>query len=139
MEAVFGEPVSAGRFSLLSGKVQGIFADSAEGTGPGSVFRTINQVVAAKFPKQKNREFSRENSEFPQRNRECPMSTGTLLLGRVLINPPCRPGAETSAFGVKPTSLSLYLMQINVVAKAIPHNSRLPEALFSKLTKLLSG
>jgi hypothetical protein len=72
-------------FSLLSGKVQGISADSAEGTCTGSAFRTINQVLAAKFPKQRNRDFSRENSECPQRNRECPMSTGTLLLGRVLI------------------------------------------------------
>jgi len=63
-------------FSLLSGKVQGISAASAAGTGSGSVFRTINQMVAAKFPTQKNRELSRENSEFPQRIRECRMSTG---------------------------------------------------------------
>ena len=65
-----------GEFSLLSGKVQGISAYSAAGMGSGPVFRTINQVFAAKFPKQKNREFSRENREFPQRIRECPMSTG---------------------------------------------------------------
>jgi hypothetical protein len=71
VEAVFGELVSC-RHSLLNGKVQGISADSAAGTGSGSVFRTINQVVAAKFPKQKNREFSRENSEFPQGIRVSP-------------------------------------------------------------------
>jgi hypothetical protein len=43
VEAVTSEPVSAGIFP-----------------------------VAAKFPKQKNREFSRENGEFPQRIREGP-------------------------------------------------------------------
>ena len=73
--------------SLFQGKIQGISADSAAGTGTGAVFRTINQVVAAKFPKQKNREFSRENSEFPQRVRECPMSTGDTPATRVLLTP----------------------------------------------------
>jgi hypothetical protein len=43
--------------SLLGGKIQGISADSASGMEFGSVIRTINQAVAAKFPKQKNREF----------------------------------------------------------------------------------
>src|SRR5680860_720524 len=60
--------------SLLRGKIQGISTDSAPETVQGSVFRTINQLVTAKFPTQQNREFSRENSEFPQRIRECRMS-----------------------------------------------------------------
>jgi len=76
VEAVTSEPVSAGKVSLLRGKVQGISADSAAGTGSGSVFWTINQAVATKFPKQKNREFSRQNSEFFQRIREGSISMG---------------------------------------------------------------
>ena len=40
--------------SLLSGKIQGIFADSAPETVRGFAFRTINQTVTAKFPNQEN-------------------------------------------------------------------------------------
>ena len=68
--------------SLLSGKIQGISADSAPETIQGSVFRTINQWVAAKFPTQWNREFFRENSEFPRRIRECRMS---MIVGQCLL------------------------------------------------------
>jgi hypothetical protein len=62
--------------SNFPGKYSEFLLETAAEAGPGSVFRTINQIVTAKFPTQKNREFSRENSEFPQRIRECPMSTG---------------------------------------------------------------
>ena len=54
--AVIGEPVSAGLNSLLLGKVQGIFAEVAEGAGSRFTFCLIDQLARARFPKLRNRE-----------------------------------------------------------------------------------
>ena len=83
--------------SLLSGKIQGISAHSAPKTVQGSVFRTINQCVKAKFPTQKNREFFRENSEFPLRIRECRMSMRGVVTHQVRLNGICRTTANIDA------------------------------------------
>jgi hypothetical protein len=64
VEAVLGEPVFVG------GKMQGISAGSAQTRGSGSVFCSINQLVMAKFPKPRNREFSRDNNELPLHIRQ---------------------------------------------------------------------
>ena len=71
--------LSLREFSLLSGKVQGISADSAAGT-VGSAFRTINQVVAAKFPRQQNREFSRREQRISAAYRGMPHEARAPLL-----------------------------------------------------------
>jgi hypothetical protein len=65
VEAVVGEPVSV-RVSLLSGKIQGNFADLAAKEGRWLGFPTISQLVTPKFPTHLNREFSGANRElFP--------------------------------------------------------------------------
>jgi hypothetical protein len=58
VEAVIGELVSASHF-----KIQGTFADLASKTRLGSVFAHVDQRVAAKFPKHRNREFFGTNRE----------------------------------------------------------------------------
>jgi len=88
---------SPNAYSLFSGKIQGISADSAPGTGSGSVFRTINQVVAAKFPTQKNREFSRENSECPQHIKE--LEPFELVGPRGLLRGSCENPSTDGIFG----------------------------------------
>ena len=56
--------------SLLSGKIQGNFADLAAKTGRRLGFPTIDQRVAHKFPKHLNRELFRRNREFRDGNRD---------------------------------------------------------------------
>jgi hypothetical protein len=52
--------------SLLSGKIQGNFADLAAKAGRGLGFPTISQLLTLKFPTHQNREFCRANRElFP--------------------------------------------------------------------------
>ena len=58
VEAVIGELVSKGN-SLITGKIQGIFANLASRPGRSFVFGYINQSLAAKFPMHKNRVFFR--------------------------------------------------------------------------------
>jgi hypothetical protein len=63
VEAVIGELVSKGD-SLITGKIQGIFANLAPKPGRGFVLRHIDQCLAAKFPARKNREFFPSIREF---------------------------------------------------------------------------
>ena len=67
--AVFGERLS-GSNSLLSGKIQGNFADLTAKTGRRLDFPTISQLVTPKFPTHLNREFSGTNRECFPHSRE---------------------------------------------------------------------
>ena len=53
--------LSQWEFSLLSGKIQGTFADLASKTRLGSVIAHVNQRVTAKFPAHRDREFFAAN------------------------------------------------------------------------------
>ena len=94
MGAVIGELVSKGN-SLITGKIQGIFANLAPSRAGGLIFEHIDQRLAAKFPARKNREFFPSIRDFKvddqgtgeRKNRlldcstvcECRMSTAALL------------------------------------------------------------
>jgi hypothetical protein len=61
--AVIGERLS-GFKSLLSGKIQGNFADLAAKARREISFPSISQLLTPKFPTHPNREFSGANREF---------------------------------------------------------------------------
>ena len=57
--------------SLISGKIQGIFADLAAKAGRRLGFPTMSQLVTPKFPTHLNREFCAANRElFPAEQRK---------------------------------------------------------------------
>jgi hypothetical protein len=60
------ERLSAGQNSLITGKIQGNFADLTAKAGRRLDFPTISQLITPKFPAHLNREFYRANRElFP--------------------------------------------------------------------------
>jgi hypothetical protein len=76
----YGEPVS-GSNSLISGKIQGIFADLGSKPGGCLSFRYISQSLAAKFPTHENREFFGANREFGFRYQ----GTYAALFARLIV------------------------------------------------------
>ena len=70
VDAVLREPVSAG-ISLLTGKIQGIFAYFSRLRSYRTGFQLLIQWIKDNFPKNLNRESFLDNRECFLDNREC--------------------------------------------------------------------